>query len=572
MPKVERTYQPIFGSQGANDEFAVFGSMKSGTPVYSKTLKTLFESPAFLQGWQNAVAADKAPFLEEMNALFLALSQQIAYLFQQGMPEWDENTTYYKSSNCKYNGIWYESLTDENIGNNPEEDTTNWKGVSIEGGTGLPVGFIGQTIFPIDEAKRTQRYLNGSNLSINTNTQAFLNKLKEAAALYPSLLAESLEEWLTIKNMSAEGQCGKFFINEAEGYIRLPLVKKAQGCLNLANIGNIVDAGLPNITGTFEGGDQALNTDSFYDLGVTGSTIGGNASFLRKIGFEASRSDPVYGRYNTVQEEAIQYPYFIQIATGSETEVIVNNQLEILSGAVLFEPKFSSTPLYVIQYGAKDATKSKIDYPDAYNALLVEVNPDVAVGTTVNISDTFSYTKRGLSVKETGASDITEYDWSVNRTDETFTSPSKSKVYPDMPSDIYLYFCIATVGQNAAIANLGRVEEQLTNKVNITNTQWVTSAVIPDYTAGVSVSTAEGTKFVAPADGELCITYVLTTGRTKGFEIKIDNVLVYQGASFTGELYRTTTYIQIGKNSTLEVSDNKTDSSKIVFYPMKGAK
>lgn len=139
MPKLERIHQPIFGSEGNNDEFAVFGSMKSGTPVYSKTLSTLFQSPAFLQGWQNAVAADKAPFLEEMNALFLVLSQQIAYQFQAGLPEWDLGTTYYANTSfCQVNGVIYQSLTDENIGNNPTEDTTeaNWKKIDFGGGSG----------------------------------------------------------------------------------------------------------------------------------------------------------------------------------------------------------------------------------------------------------------------------------------------------------------------------------------------------------------------------------------------------------------------------------------------------
>lgn len=128
MPKLERAYQPVFGNQGNNDEFAVFGTMKSGTPVYSKTVPTLFQSPAFLQGWQNAVAADKAPFLEEMNGLFYALSSQLAYLFQQGLPEWDPDTTYYANTSfCQVNGVVYKSLTDENIGNNPTEDTTSWE-------------------------------------------------------------------------------------------------------------------------------------------------------------------------------------------------------------------------------------------------------------------------------------------------------------------------------------------------------------------------------------------------------------------------------------------------------------
>ena len=132
MSKLERTTQTIFGERGNNDEFAIFGSMKSGTPAYSKNPKALLEAPAYSQGWQDAVAADKAPFLEETNGLFYALSSQLAYLFQTGIPEWDENTTYYLNSICQEEGIWYKSLTDENTGNNPTQDTVNWKKVNFD--------------------------------------------------------------------------------------------------------------------------------------------------------------------------------------------------------------------------------------------------------------------------------------------------------------------------------------------------------------------------------------------------------------------------------------------------------
>lgn len=134
MLNLPRVTQPVFGNEGPNDEFAVFGSMKTGTPVYSKDITTLLQSPAILQGWQEAVAADKAPFLEETNGLCLTLSQQIAYILQKAIPEWDPNTTYFANTCfCQVNGTWFQSLTDNNIGNNPTEDTTgtNWKKVKF---------------------------------------------------------------------------------------------------------------------------------------------------------------------------------------------------------------------------------------------------------------------------------------------------------------------------------------------------------------------------------------------------------------------------------------------------------
>ena len=118
--------------------------------------------------------------------------------------------------------------------------------------------------------------MNGSKLPINANTKGILNKLKQAALLYPSLAAPSQEAWDAISARSIEGQCGKIFINEDEGYIQLPRVTKVQGCLTLANIGDIVDAGIPNTPGQFNGytannatsctGPFSSNNNTFADL------------------------------------------------------------------------------------------------------------------------------------------------------------------------------------------------------------------------------------------------------------------------------------------------------------------
>lgn len=127
MAKLTRQAQQIFAGQAPSDMIAAFGSTQTGTPVYSTDLSTL-QTTNYQQGWQDAIIADKAPFLEEMNGVQYGLSYQIAYAQQMGIPEWLSTQVYYTGSRCiasDYNV--YKSLTDDNTGNNPVvDDGTNW--------------------------------------------------------------------------------------------------------------------------------------------------------------------------------------------------------------------------------------------------------------------------------------------------------------------------------------------------------------------------------------------------------------------------------------------------------------
>lgn len=117
---LSRQTQKVFGGNANGDMLAVFGSMKTGTPQYSTNLSVL-QSQDYTLGWSEAILNDKAPFLEEMNAVQYGLSYQIAYLLQQGVPEWDANTTYNNTSLVQTveNGelVIKRSLVNNNTGN-----------------------------------------------------------------------------------------------------------------------------------------------------------------------------------------------------------------------------------------------------------------------------------------------------------------------------------------------------------------------------------------------------------------------------------------------------------------------
>ena len=303
---------------------------------------------------------------------------------------------------------------------------------SFNGG-GLEVGDIGISLF-VDETKGLRRYLNGSILSINANTQGFVNKLKSIAALYPSLTC-SETEWQEIAAASAVGQCGKFVINEDAGTVRLAkIVMPIQGLIDLTKLGQLVEAGLPNITGTWGataclgfGSASGIGALSGWNDGISKTTATSGSGGDIHISLDASRSSSIYSNSDTVQQEQIQYPYFIQIATGQETEVNITNDIELNNPYTLFDSKYSEAPLYNASWLVSNGTYySKSVYVTAYEALQVENNTAIDAGESTQLPSGTTYVKRGLSVKLSTADDITDYDFVLNTTDETFKLPLKN--------------------------------------------------------------------------------------------------------------------------------------------------
>lgn len=250
---------------------------------------------------------------------------------------------------------------------------------------GLEVCDIGMSLY-IDETKGLRRWLNGQIVAINQNTQGFLTRLKKIVALYPSLLTTE-ENWQAAKTLSDYGQVGKFVFNYAEDEktvesVRLPAVVNVQGLLDLQNLGMTVEAGLPNIEGmVYYGHGYLANATGAFYRGVPRElprTTDGKVERDYELLFDASRSNPIYGATDTVQEEAIQYPYYIQIATGQETEVNITNEIELnnpfffgMSNYFKFKPNSLSWLKPTGYYEPKAA------HPDYYNWILENVNKGV---------------------------------------------------------------------------------------------------------------------------------------------------------------------------------------------------
>lgn len=524
MAKLPRVTNKLFAENAATDDIGQFGSANAGTKLNTSDVTTIQALPAWQEGWKPAVVGgNRYPALQERNGVDKVFSYQIDYMLQQGIPEYDAGTTYYKGSIIKSldtneKPVLYNSLVDDNVGN-PLSDGTKWEKLSLGGG-GLELCDIGMSLY-IDETLGLRRRLNGQILVINSNTQAFLNRLKSIIALYPSLVCTE-SEWQTAKTLSAFGQVGKFVLNYATDgttveSVRLPAVVNIQGLLDLSKLGLTVEAGLPNITGTIcdplgAGAGAAQYTGAFkYTSTINNSATTSALDYDgHEIIFDASLSNSIYGNSTTVQPEVIQYPYFIQIATGQETKNNIINDIELNNPYTLFDSKYADKSLYNASWLLSNGQwNAKTVYITAYEGLVVENNTAISAGTTVTLPSGTSYTKRGLSVK-LSTETYTDFDFILNTGDETFRLPLKNKLASGSSivnnetssAGLQLYYYLGETVQNAILIDAGRIGEQLVNKVDSTNTKWAVNACMPDYTRGVTF--AVNTPVQAPYD---CVVF-----------------------------------------------------------------
>lgn len=394
MAKIERKTQKIFAGNAATDELAVFGSMITGTPVYNDDIEAL-QSEAYTEGWKAAVAANEAPFMEEMNAVQYGFSKQLAYLFQQGIAEWDAGTTYYLNSFCQVGGVIYKSMQDENINHSPADDTegTYWSPLETGGGgsSGLEVGDIGMALY-VDETKGLRRYLNGQIVEINSNTQAFLNRLLQIQTTNPEYFTTE-DNWQAEALLNIDGCVYKFVLNYASDgetvvSVRLPKYPdyveiNAGGTLPV--VGNGISLGFTNgiQTGVMsqyaDGGAKSYG--AFLYTGGSGSNVGtapSGGSFDVNRAVDLTTDPTKSGIEATLNQTKLKLRYYIQIATGQETEVNITNEIE-LNNPFFFgmSQYFDVEPNNLSWLKSDGVYKPKSVYPDYYNWILENVNKGV---------------------------------------------------------------------------------------------------------------------------------------------------------------------------------------------------
>lgn len=199
----------------------------------------------------------------------------------------------------------------------------------IEGGTGGSGLVFGSTIFsliPLTEAGL--HLLDGSLLNVGGIYDEAITKISALKSSNPNLFTTE-ENWQS--SVSSHGVCGKFVYTEGVS-LRLPKVTGfVEGTLDAGALGDLVEAGLPNITGTFFNSQERENvglsfepTGAFYRAAQAGNGVEGEMGWFETIGLDASLSNKLYGKSNTVQPQAIKGYLYIVLAITTKTNVQVN--------------------------------------------------------------------------------------------------------------------------------------------------------------------------------------------------------------------------------------------------------
>lgn len=118
MARLTRQTLNVFAGSASNQ--GTFGSAQAGSPAVSTSPTTVQSLGAWAAGWNDAtVSGQKLPTLEEYQGVQFVHSYMDAYIFQEGIPEYDAGTTYFQHSIVKKPNTYqiYGSLIDNNIGN-----------------------------------------------------------------------------------------------------------------------------------------------------------------------------------------------------------------------------------------------------------------------------------------------------------------------------------------------------------------------------------------------------------------------------------------------------------------------
>lgn len=354
LPNLERKDLKLFANDAAaQDNIAVFGSLASANPQFSKDIEAIQNLPAFLQGWAGAITGDASPALEDFNALFYVLFYQMAYLFQKGVAQWKATTDYYKGSfTTDGNGALYASIVDNNVGNDPAtDDGTHWNEFPTPQEVASKVSKSGDTMTGALNVPTPSESENSTVVPTTAWVKKFLNdKLgkvyfsqsslaKDNAGALPLFTGETITSANTIypdfynwvlahtelqctsaeyeSALSTYGECPKYVIGG--GSLRLPKLSNYIKAANTAEGITQKEAGLPNITGDFNvGGAWTRYASGAFNVPtaeVGGDGPSGNGSTQTRYTFDASRSSAIYGASHTVQPaHTTLYPWVVAYA------------------------------------------------------------------------------------------------------------------------------------------------------------------------------------------------------------------------------------------------------------------
>lgn len=175
------------------------------------------------------------------------------------------------------------------------------------------------SIWSIDLSTNTNYYKYYKVECVGDGTAVSFSEVKINA----TYLLNAEQSWQ--QSVTTYGSCGKFVYDSVNKTIRLPKVSDIlQGTTDVTALGDLIEAGLPNITGTFNAAQDVSPSGAFQTdyNGHVPYARGDWSSYVTS--FNASRSSEIYGNSPTVQPQTILGLIYIVIATSTKTQIQVD--------------------------------------------------------------------------------------------------------------------------------------------------------------------------------------------------------------------------------------------------------
>lgn len=189
---------------------------------------------------------------------------------------------------------------------------------------------IGETVFsllPLTDAGL--HLLDGSLLSVGGIYDTFITYVAALQTDYPGLFVTE-SEWQ--ESIESYGVCGKFVYTEGVS-LRIPKITGfIEGTLDATALGNLVEAGLPNIKGASNIGGNAAKSSLAggalkqvrYQQNWILNGVASDINDLAEVAPDASLYNPIYGNSSTVQPQSIKGYLYMVIATSAKTDIDVD--------------------------------------------------------------------------------------------------------------------------------------------------------------------------------------------------------------------------------------------------------
>lgn len=191
------------------------------------------------------------------------------------------------------------------------------------------IGEIVTSTIPLTDAGL--HLLDGALISGSGSYADFVTYISGLVSTYPDLFATE-SNWQS--TVTQYGVCGKFVYDSVNNTVRLPKITGfVEGASGIAMLGDLTEAGLPNITGQIgrEGTGYMFTsslTNGAFRVGSSdsnnGFNVAGSYHLPTSATFNASRSSSIYGNSSTVQPQTIKVLYYIVIAASIKTDIQVN--------------------------------------------------------------------------------------------------------------------------------------------------------------------------------------------------------------------------------------------------------